>query len=104
MRQIQPHGPTADPKEDRRQSAPSVRCWLSRHAPGSQRCFSDRPKFIEYLLALTDGVTGRIIDLLRRAAIDALTQKSKSVGIDHLLLAGAHLPSSTNAPNLRFRT
>src|SRR5271167_2497742 len=41
-------------------------------------------RFIEYLLALTDGVTGRIIDLLRRAAIDALTQKSKSVGIDHL--------------------
>jgi len=27
-------------------------------------------RFIEYVLALTDGVTGRIIDLLRRAAID----------------------------------
>jgi hypothetical protein len=28
-------------------------------------------RFVEYLLALTDGVTGRIIDLLRRAALDA---------------------------------
>src|SRR3984957_7203554 len=53
-------------------------------------------RFIEYLLALTDGVTGRIIDLLRRAAIDALTHKSKSVGIDHLLIAGAHLPAIIN--------
>ena len=26
-------------------------------------------RFIEYVLALTDGVTGRIIDLLRRAAV-----------------------------------
>ncbi len=53
-------------------------------------------RFIEYVLALTDGVTGRIIDLLRRAAIDALGHKSKSVGIDQLLMAGAHLPR----PNL----
>jgi hypothetical protein len=53
-------------------------------------------RFIKYLLALTDGVTGRIIDLLRRAAIDALTQKSKSVGIDHLLVAGANLPAIIN--------
>ena len=53
-------------------------------------------RFIEYLLALTDGVTGRIIDLLRRAAIDALTQKSMSVGIDHLLVAGANLPAIIN--------
>jgi hypothetical protein len=44
-------------------------------------------------LALADGVTGRIIDLLRRAAVDALTQKSKSVGIDRLLVAGANLPA-----------
>jgi AAA+ superfamily predicted ATPase len=53
-------------------------------------------RFIEYLLALTDGVTGRIIDLLRRTAIDALTQKSKSVGIHHLLVAGANLPAIIN--------
>jgi hypothetical protein len=53
-------------------------------------------RFIEYLLALTDGVTGRIIDLLRRAAIDALTHKSKSVGIDYLLVAGANLPAIIN--------
>ncbi len=53
-------------------------------------------RFIEYLLALTDGVTGRIIDLLRRAATDALTHKSKSVGLDQLLIAGAHLPAIIN--------
>jgi hypothetical protein len=50
----------------------------------------------QYVLALTDGVTGRIIDLLRRAAVDALGHKSKSVGIDQLLMAGAHLPAITN--------
>jgi Cdc6-like AAA superfamily ATPase len=53
-------------------------------------------RFIEYVLALTDGVTGRIIDLLRRAAIDALGHKSRSVGIDQLLIAGAHLPAIIN--------
>lgn len=53
-------------------------------------------RFIEYVLALTDGVTGRIIDLLRRAAIDALEHKSKAVGIDQLLIAGAHLPAIIN--------
>jgi len=53
-------------------------------------------RFIEYLLALTDGVTGRIIHLLRRAATDALTHKSKSVGLDQLLIAGAHLPAIIN--------
>jgi hypothetical protein len=52
-------------------------------------------RFIEYVLALTDGVTGRIIDLLRRAA-GALGHKSKSVGIDQLLIAGAHLPAIIN--------
>ena len=29
-------------------------------------------RFIEYILALTDEVTGRIIDLFRRTAVDAL--------------------------------
>jgi Cdc6-like AAA superfamily ATPase len=53
-------------------------------------------RFIEYLLALTDGVTGRIIDLLRRAATDALTHKSKSVGLEQLLIAGANLPAIIN--------
>jgi Cdc6-like AAA superfamily ATPase len=62
-------------------------------------------RFIEYILALTDGVTGRIIDLLRRAAVDALGHKSKSVGIDQLLIAGANLPAIINQRgNFRFRT
>jgi len=53
-------------------------------------------RFVEYLLALTDGVTGRIIDLLRRAAADALTHKSRTVGLDELLVAGASLPAIIN--------
>jgi hypothetical protein len=53
-------------------------------------------RFIEYVLALTDGVTGRIIDLLRRAAVDALGHKSKAVGIEQLLIAGANLPAIIN--------
>jgi hypothetical protein len=61
-------------------------------------------RFIEYVLALTDGVTGLIIDLLRRPAADALGHKSKSVGIDELLIAGAHLPAIINQrANFRFR-
>jgi hypothetical protein len=46
--------------------------------------------------SLTGGVTGRIIDLLRRAAVDAIGHKSKFVGIDQLLIAGAHLPAIIN--------
>jgi Cdc6-like AAA superfamily ATPase len=53
-------------------------------------------RFVEYLLALTDGVTGRIIDLLRRAAVNAMTHKARSVGLDQLLAAGAHLPAIIN--------
>jgi hypothetical protein len=53
-------------------------------------------RFIEYVLALTDGVTGCIIDLLRRTVNDARGRKSKSVGIDQLLIAGAHLPAIIN--------
>jgi hypothetical protein len=45
---------------------------------------------------MTDGVTGRIIDLLRRAAIDAVAHKSKTVGLDQLLAAGASLPAIIN--------
>ena len=52
--------------------------------------------FIQYLLELTDGVTGRIIDLLRRAAINAVAKKAKTVTIDQLLAAGATLPAIVN--------
>lgn len=52
--------------------------------------------FVQYLLALTDGVTGRIIDVLRRAALDAMATKAKSVGLDQLLMAGATLPAIVN--------
>ena len=52
--------------------------------------------FIQCLLELTDGVTGRIIDLLRRAAINAVAKKAKTVTIDQLLAAGATLPAIVN--------
>jgi hypothetical protein len=33
-------------------------------------------RFVEYLIELTDGVTGRIVDVLRRAAMQAMTKRS----------------------------
>jgi hypothetical protein len=52
---------------------------------------SHRPTIYRVCPALTDRVTGRIIDLLRRAAVDALGHRSKSVCIDELLIAGGQL-------------
>jgi hypothetical protein len=34
--------------------------------------------FVQYLLAMTDGVTGRIIDVLRRAALDAVAHQNET--------------------------
>lgn len=56
-------------------------------------------RFIEYVLV--DGATGRIIDLLRRAAVDAPEHKSKSVEIDQLLIAGATPSSMHSTPQIR---
>jgi hypothetical protein len=50
-------------------------------------------RFLEYILELTDGVTGRIIDVLRRAAAHSLTLRSKTMGLDELQYVGAHLPT-----------
>jgi hypothetical protein len=38
----------------------------------------------------------RLTVLLRITAVDALEHKSRSVGIDQLLIAGAHLPAIIN--------
>ena len=53
-------------------------------------------RFVEYLLELTDGVTGRIIDVLRRAATYSLTRRSKTMGLEELQYAGARLPTIIN--------
>jgi hypothetical protein len=37
-------------------------------------------RFVEYVLELSDGVTGRIIEVLRRASFQALVDKSQKVG------------------------
>src|SRR5450631_2780461 len=50
-------------------------------------------RFVEYLLALSDGVTGRIIEVLRRAAFQALADKSQKVGLQQLQYVGARMPS-----------
>jgi hypothetical protein len=39
-------------------------------------------RFVEYLLELADGVTGRVIDVLRRTALQALTNGNGRVGLD----------------------
>jgi hypothetical protein len=50
-------------------------------------------RFVEYLLELSDGVTGRIIEVLRRAAFQALVDKSSMVGLSQLQYVGARMPS-----------
>jgi hypothetical protein len=37
-------------------------------------------RFVEYLLELSDGVIGRIIEIRRRAAYQAIADKSRKVG------------------------
>jgi hypothetical protein len=49
--------------------------------------------FVEYLLELTDGVTGRIIDVLRRTAAHAQTLRPRSVSLEALQNIGARLPA-----------
>jgi hypothetical protein len=51
-------------------------------------------RLVEYLLELSDGVTGRLIDVLRRAALQGLTDKSKRVGLQQLQYVGAHMPAA----------
>jgi hypothetical protein len=49
-------------------------------------------RFVAYLLELTDDVTGRIVDVLRRAALQGLADRSKKVGLDQLQYTGARMP------------
>lgn len=48
---------------------------------------------VEYLLEPTDGVTGRVIDVLRRAAGQAIADRTRRVGLDQLQYVGARLPT-----------
>ncbi len=50
-------------------------------------------RFIAYLLELTDGVTGRVIDVLRRAALQGLADRTRKVGLDQLQYVGARMPA-----------
>jgi AAA+ superfamily predicted ATPase len=50
-------------------------------------------RFVEYLLELSNGVTGRIIEVLRRAAFQAIADKSQKVGLQQLQYVGARMPS-----------
>jgi hypothetical protein len=50
-------------------------------------------RFVEYLLELSDGVTGRIIEVLRRAAFQGLADKSQQVGLQQLQHVGARMPA-----------
>jgi hypothetical protein len=51
-------------------------------------------RFVEYLLELSDGVTGRIIEILRRAAFQAIADRSQKVGLQQLQYVGARMPSA----------
>jgi hypothetical protein len=50
-------------------------------------------RFVEYLLELSEGVTGRIIDVLRRAALQGIADKTQKVGLVQLQVVGAKMPS-----------
>ncbi len=51
-------------------------------------------RFVEYIVELTDGVTGQIVDVLRRAAVQAMTERSRRVGLEELQFVGARLPTT----------
>jgi hypothetical protein len=48
---------------------------------------------VEYLLELSEGVTGRIIEVLRRAALQGIADKTQKVGLVQLQAVGAKMPS-----------
>jgi hypothetical protein len=50
-------------------------------------------RFVEYLLELSEGVTGRIIDILRRAALQGIADETQRVGLVQLQVVGAKTPS-----------
>lgn len=50
-------------------------------------------RFVAYVLELTDGVMGRVVDVLRRAALQAMTTKSQRLSLDILQHVGARLPT-----------
>jgi hypothetical protein len=45
-------------------------------------------RFVEYIVELTDGVTGRIVDVLRRAAMQAMIERTRRVGLEELQFCG----------------
>ena len=45
------------------------------------------------MLELTDGVTGRVVDLLRRAAIHAATTDSQRISLEVLQHVGSRVPT-----------
>jgi AAA+ superfamily predicted ATPase len=53
-------------------------------------------RVIAYLLELTDGITGRVTDVLRRAAAHAIATRSHRITLDTLQYVGAHLPVIIN--------
>jgi hypothetical protein len=48
---------------------------------------------VEYLRELSEGVTGRIIEVLRRAALQGIADKTQKVGLVQLQAVGAKMPS-----------
>jgi AAA+ superfamily predicted ATPase len=50
-------------------------------------------RFVAYVLELTDGVTGRVVDLRRRAAVHAATTHGRRIGLEVLQHVGAPLPT-----------
>ena len=47
--------------------------------------------FVEYLLELSEGVTGRIIEVLRRAALQGIADKTQRVSLVQMQVVGAKM-------------
>jgi uncharacterized protein (TIGR02391 family) len=76
--------------------APPVHSRLSRAAtdqPINRSPAAIDKRFVEYLLELSEGVTSRIIEVLRRAALQGISDKTQKVTLIQLQVFGAKKPS-----------
>lgn len=57
----------------------------------------DHPIAMEYMLDLTWGITGRLIEVTRRTALSAFRKRSHTVGIEHLQEVGKQFAGDLGA-------
>jgi hypothetical protein len=53
---------------------------------------------VEYLLDLTSGITGRMVEVLRLSSRRALRMKTRKLALEHLQFAGKHFANDLSRP------